>query len=61
MSVNISYNTTLISNIGSISEDVFVDGNVVNYDLNAVLEVQAKAYKEKKRQVIVPFNCRTIR
>ena len=42
----------LHSNIVSISEDTAKDedGNVVNYDLNAVnAEVEAKAYKEKRQ------------
>tara|TARA_R100000231_G_C5200508_1_gene127260 strand:+ start:226 stop:501 length:276 start_codon:yes stop_codon:yes gene_type:complete len=42
----------LHSNIVSISEDIAKDedGNVVNYDLNAVnAEVEAKAYREKRK------------
>ncbi len=42
----------LHSNIVSISEDIAKDknGNVVNYDLNAVnAEVEAKAYREKRQ------------
>ena len=42
----------LHSNIVSISEDIAKDkdGNVVNYDLNAVnAEVETKAYREKRQ------------
>ena len=48
----------LHSNIVSISEDIAKDedGNVVNYDLNAVnAEVEAKAYKEERQSEYPPI------